>query len=1297
MTEAKKPEKQNTKPRRKWLRWIGLVLCVLLFFVTVFHRPIIIAAVRYAVIQFGASQHLRLEFDLEGSGISDLIFKNLRASPDGRTPVDSIHIDRVRVTYSIPGLLRRRGPNLLTSCEISNANLVFKDIPGKPGEQSHLGEDMHNWFFPPVFFLGRIEAENVNILSHTPAGDFVLQAANGHIAPGEPGWLRVETMRIPGLRPWKNIQGKATVDGRNLVLQDVVLAPDLTVSNAVSAPSDGSSKASRLTVQAKAFGGDVSGEFVNPGTKGEFDTELHLSVTKFGLEGFRKFLNSPVPISGVIEHIDARWSGDPDSPKSWTGIVTASIESPAGVGALRLNHSNAKLVFENGAATLDTSEFSSKSNKATGQVHAALPAKLAGLRTTPLDGHLQIAAPDLSESTSVITHGSLLADGHFSLRNNEFTSNLVASAKDINTDKFDASTIDFKVELDRPLVPKHRSPEYFDDFRTHMTGQFQGIRFDRWALDSGSVTIDCKKGWLKVDATDLKRGTNAAVVRASCHLPRDFSKWPDADFLAGFWLSAPNATAFNAEPDLTGVNGQFETSGYISHNGGLYDGAITAAASKITYDDFSAESFSAGIDIAKSMAEIHDLALVLDSKNGITGSGRIDLRTPFDYSGKLQANVSDLSVFNSLLAASGTAQPIGGSLTLDWEGSGQVARIQHSGTAQVKLTGGKYGAFQPISAEIAGQYSPETISIPTLHVLADKTDFKAQIDLRDTEIKIHDILLQQQNVKLLQGELMLPLDLRTPTKPDTLIPTSGRIFANLSSDEINLDTLLIRPKVTSPLKGTVKLSVNADGPLDNLIANFLVRGRNLQSKAATSVAPGTLELNCDLKDDRLEIHGSVQQRAISPLKIDGSLPFPVKQLLKDRKIDDQTPVKLAVKLDKSPVTIIGQLAPQIRYVDGWMEIDAHVGGTIAKPAFGGAAKFDLTAIRLRDPTAPAVNGFVGDMEFSGNQLSLNRFGGEISGGPFNLTGKVVFAKLTQPVLDLRLTSQNALLVRNESLTVRADSDMKIAGPFDAANVTGEIGITKSKFFREVEILPIELPGRPAPKPSTEMETGFSLKPPLSHWKFNVAIKSKDPFLVRGNLTHGAAHIDLKLVGSGESPSLEGMIRLDNFVASLPFSRLNIEYGYLYFSAENPFVPTLDIQGTSSLRDYNIRVYISGTPEEPVSVFTSDPPLPQEQIVALLGTGATAEELTGRSDVLAGRAAVLLVEQLYRKIFKKKRRPQENESFLTRFQFDPGAVNPRTGKQEVSAKFKISDQFYLIGDLDEQGGVRGQVSYLLRFK
>ena len=55
---------------------------------------------------------------------------------------------------------------------------------------------------------------------------------------------------------------------------------------------------------------------------------------------------------------------------------------------------------------------------------------------------------------------------------------------------------------------------------------------------------------------------------------------------------------------------------------------------------------------------------------------------------------------------------------------------------------------------------------------------------------------------------------------------------------------------------------------------------------------------------------------------------------------------------------------------------------------------------------------------------------------------------------------------------------------------------------------------------------------------------------------------------------------------------------------------------------------------PEAIFTSEPPLPQEEIISLLATGVTRGELVGNNNVLAGRAAMLLIQQLYQKVFKK---------------------------------------------------------------
>lgn len=203
-------------------------------------------------------------------------------------------------------------------------------------------------------------------------------------------------------------------------------------------------------------------------------------------------------------------------------------------------------------------------------------------------------------------------------------------------------------------------------------------------------------------------------------------------------------------------------------------------------------------------------------------------------------------------------------------------------------------------------------------------------------------------------------------------------------------------------------------------------------------------------------------------------------------------------------------------------------------------------------------------------------------------------------------------------------------------------------------------------------------------------------MIRGNLANGGALVDMKLSGTGLEPRLDGSVRLQNVEATLPFSRLEIAQGFLYFNPDDPLNPGLDLQGTSLIRDYTIRVYVYGTANAPEAVFTSEPPLPQEEIISLLATGTTREELLSGGNVLAGRAVMLLGQQLYQKVFKKGQRTTTNSAF-DRLQVDVGGVDPRTGQQTATARYRVSDKVLLVGDIGVQGDFRGTVKYLIRFR
>ena len=144
---------------------------------------------------------------------------------------------------------------------------------------------------------------------------------------------------------------------------------------------------------------------------------------------------------------------------------------------------------------------------------------------------------------------------------------------------------------------------------------------------------------------------------------------------------------------------------------------------------------------------------------------------------------------------------------------------------------------------------------------------------------------------------------------------------------------------------------------------------------------------------------------------------------------------------------------------------------------------------------------------------------------------------------------------------------------------------------------------------------------------------------------------------------------------------------------------LNLTGASTIRNYLVNVYITGRAKDPKITFSSDPPLGQEQIVSLLATGATTDELAGDSTALAGKASLLVLQDLYRRTFKKKEsaRQEPKETLADKVNLDVGATDPATGKQEVSAGFKINDKVQFVADLGIQGDLRGRVKYLVRFR
>ena len=845
------------------------------------------------------------------------------------------------------------------------------------------------------------------------------------------------------------------------------------------------------------------------------------------------------------------------------------------------------------------------------------------------------------------------------------------------------------------------------------------------AIGEASGKLSVGEGVARLDKLQFSTGKNRLVFQAERRLPETFDQFKFTSLETTFTLDAPELSSLHPsltggtvqgkgrlvlEPQKIAVEGNLTAAGVKAKEFGMGEGRVEfqashgwgrnapgtgharVEASDLRFREFAARHLALDLPVTGDTARIASFALDLNGRDKLDGAASIALREPFAYEAHLAGSVADCAIFQPFLAT-----PLSGALEINWHGTGEIQRLRHSGEGRVALQHGRVGELTGVDGELAGVYSPESIDITALRVRADQGSLEAGVRLRDQRLQVDGLRLAVAKGGVVTGSLGLPLDLRTLTRRETIFPASGALEGKLVLEQIDLAKALPASRPALAVNGLVNASLTAGGTLAAPEITATVAARNLQSGAAPKFNPGSGDATLLFRNDQLVLSGTLAQPGLSTLVFKGGMPLVLHKLLSERRIDPATPIAFSVKLPPSSAGLFAPLVPGVRLLEGRLSIDASATGTLDKPLLNGGVALDLAAIRFRDANLPGINHFLGDLRFSGSELTFHRFTGDMAGGPFSMTGRLRLDHLTDPLLDLRLQSQGTLLARNDTLTLRADADLRLSGPVNKAALSGKIGVTKSRFFREIEILPIGLPGRPAPKPSRGWFSLSADTPPFRNWSYDVAIQTDDPFIVKGNLANGSIEGRLHLGGTGLAPTLEGTAHIENFVASLPFSQLTVDHGSLYFSGNAPLNPQLDVHGSSRIRDYNVNVYLYGTASEPQTLFTSEPSLPQEEVIALLATGATTREFAQNNQALAGRAAVLLFQDISRKVFPKRAPSSNSSNPMDRFSLDVGGVDPRTGRQELMGKFKLANEFQLGAGVNMQGDMRMQLQYLLRFR
>jgi hypothetical protein len=339
---------------------------------------------------------------------------------------------------------------------------------------------------------------------------------------------------------------------------------------------------------------------------------------------------------------------------------------------------------------------------------------------------------------------------------------------------------------------------------------------------------------------------------------------------------------------------------------------------------------------------------------------------------------------------------------------------------------------------------------------------------------------------------------------------------------------------------------------------------------------------------------------------------------------------------------------------------------------------------------PPITGVAADIDLSLDQVEVKTLKATIAGGTVQAGGTLTLKDAKPGDINFTLRASHLPLVRNDMMIVRANADLSLRGPFETAVLGGTVGVVDSLFYRDIELLPIgttsrgglaaaELPKIDAAKTNPTA----SVPAPFSNWGLNLTIRTDDPFLIRGNLGTGQATMNIKVGGTIGNPAPDGAVRIKDGVAVLPFSTLKVADGYVRLTPETGFDPILEIRGEAEPRPYRVNAYVHGRLSDPQLVLTSNPPLPENEIMTLLATGTTTAGLEN-TQAASSRALQLLLEEMRRGRLPFARQLRPVFRVLDRVDFNLAESDPYDSDKFTTATIALTNRWFISAGMGAEG-------------
>lgn len=326
-------------------------------------------------------------------------------------------------------------------------------------------------------------------------------------------------------------------------------------------------------------------------------------------------------------------------------------------------------------------------------------------------------------------------------------------------------------------------------------------------------------------------------------------------------------------------------------------------------------------------------------------------------------------------------------------------------------------------------------------------------------------------------------------------------------------------------------------------------------------------------------------------------------------------VKVAGTLD---LRLLEPFAHSVDRLAGRIELSGTAEGNPREPSLlGNAALLDV-GFAFRE-TGVELRGLTGHIDFSETRLLWTDVRGQLNDGQISTRGDVSWGGFAVTRLDASVHLEEVTLRVLEDAPFSATGDLLLTGKPGAFRLSGELDVARLRYVRPfgVDALVHQRAAGGGPEGDHSAE-----------WlSLDVSLHLKDA-RVDNNVARARLVGDLRVTGSNLHPGLVGTVEAGE--GSQAFFRGNafsITQGVADFKDRHSLEGVFDVYADTQVRDYQIRLHAFGRSSAPQVQFSSEPSLPEGDVLSLLTLGLTARERAGMSGT-TGAGAGLAAEALY---------------------------------------------------------------------